>query len=69
MVTAYFRAAARGECCVPSGENIRRVASDLSPFLAGRAQDAARVSARTVATSAPRCLNLRLRSSLVRDEG
>jgi hypothetical protein len=69
VAAAYFRAAARGECCVPSGENIRRVAGDLAPFSAERAQDAAQVWARTVETSASECLNLRLRPNLVRDEG
>jgi hypothetical protein len=65
---AYFRASAKGECCVPSGENIRRVAGDLAPFSAGKAQGAAQVWARTAETSAS-CLNPRLRSNLVRDEG
>lgn len=52
MAAAYFRATAKGECCVPSGENIRRVAGDLAPFSAGRAQGAAQVWARTAETSA-----------------
>jgi len=69
VAAAYFRATAKGECCVPSGENIRRVAGDLAPFSAGRAQGAAQVWARTAETSASYCLNLRLRSNLVRDEG
>lgn len=55
MAAAYFRATAKSECCVPSGENIRRVArvaGDLAPFSAGRAQGAAQVWARTAETSA-----------------
>ena len=49
---AYFRAAAGGVHCVPSGENIRHGAGDLAPFSAGRAQGAAQAWARTVVTSA-----------------
>lgn len=68
MAAAYFRAAAGGARCVPSGENIRRGAGDLAPFSDGRVQDAAQAWERTVETSAS-CLDLRLLSNPFQDEG
>jgi hypothetical protein len=66
---ASSRAAARGSRCALSGESTRRGADGRAPFAAGKAPGAAQVWERTVATSGPRCRDLRLGSSLGRDEG